>query len=90
MMRNSIFIPRVGGGGVDGESSEGLRSASTEGSAGHAGVVVGGGKGGYGTQKQTVVLVDRGGKVTFIERTLYDQDAQAAASERRYDFQIEV
>jgi hypothetical protein len=40
-------------------------------------------------EKQTVVLVDRSGKVTFIEKTLYDQKAQAAQSEKKYEFQIE-
>jgi uncharacterized protein with NRDE domain len=88
-MRNSIFIPRVGGRGVEDESSDGLRSAEAEDSSNHAGVGVGSGVGGYGTQKQTVVLVDRVGKVTFIEKTLYDQDAQSTESEERYEFQIE-
>jgi uncharacterized protein with NRDE domain len=89
-MRNSIFIPRVGGSGVDSESSDGLRSAMEDGNSSHAGVEVGGGAGGYGTQKQTVVLVDRSGKVTFIEKTLYDQDAKAAQGNERYEFQIET
>jgi uncharacterized protein with NRDE domain len=88
-MRNSIFIPRVGGRGVENESSDGLRSTKVEDHSKHAGIEVGGGAGGYGTQKQTVVLVDRTGKVTFIEQTLYDQEAQASQSEKRYEFQIE-
>jgi uncharacterized protein with NRDE domain len=90
-MRNSIFIPRVGGRGVESESSVGLRSAKEDDdSSNHAGVEVGGGAGGYGTQKQTVVLVDRSGKVMFIEKTLYDQDARPTESEERYEYQIEV
>jgi uncharacterized protein with NRDE domain len=88
-MRNSIFIPRVGGRGVENESSDGLRSAKDEEFSNHAGVEVRGGAGGYGTQKQTVVLVDRSGKVTFIEKTLYDQEAHATQSEKKYEFQIE-
>ena len=31
----------------------------------------------YGTQKQTIVLVDRGDRVRFFERTLYDQNAES-------------
>ena len=88
-MRNSIFIPRVGGRGVENESSDGLRSAKADEVSGHAGVEVGGGAGGYGTQKQTVVLVDRSGKVTFIEKTLYDQEAKATQTEKKYEFQVE-
>lgn len=88
-MRNSIFIPRVGGRGIEDESSDTLRSAKDDDLSGHARVEVGSGAGGYGTQKQTVVLVDRSGKVTFIERTLYDQEAKATQSEKKYEFQIE-
>lgn len=89
-MRNSIFIPRVGGKGVEGESSDALRSAPGESAAdGHAGVEVRPGAGGYGTQKQTVVLVHRSGKVTFIERTLYDDSARETESEKKFEFQIE-
>jgi uncharacterized protein with NRDE domain len=88
-MRNSIFIPRVGGRGVEDKTSDELRSAKDGNVSGHAGVEVRGGAGGYGTQKQTVVLVDRGGNVTFIEKTLYDQEAQAAESEKKYEFQID-
>jgi uncharacterized protein with NRDE domain len=88
-MRNSIFIPRVGGHAVEDKSSDELRSAKDDNVSGRAGVEVRGGAGGYGTQKQTVVLVDRSGNVTFIEKTLYDQEAQAAESEKRYEFQIE-
>ena len=88
-MRNSIFIPRVGGSGVENESSDGMRSAGNEGASNHAGVEVRAGPGGYGTQKQTVVLVDRSGKVTFVERTLYDENAREADSERKFEYQIE-
>ncbi|GAB7323607.1 hypothetical protein MBLNU13_g07098t1 [Cladosporium sp. NU13] len=88
-MRNSIFIPRVGGRGIENESSDVLRSAKDDDVPGHARVEVGGGAGGYGTQKQTIVLVDHSGKVTFIEKTLYDQEAKATHSEKRYEFQIE-
>lgn len=91
-MRNSIFIPRVGGKGVEGEDSDYLRSAEEDSVKGHAEVNFGGDFGGYGTQKQTVVLVHRTGKVTFIERTLYDENTRevdASQHERRFDFQVE-
>ncbi|KAI9805535.1 MAG: hypothetical protein M1825_000786 [Sarcosagium campestre] len=46
----------------------------------------------YGTQKQTIVLVDSHGFVTFFERTLYDQQARAVPigqGDRRFGFQIQ-
>ena len=88
-LRNSIFIPRVGGREIENESSDVLRSTRDDGAPRHARVEVDDGAGGYGTQKQTVVLVDRSGKVTFIEKTLYDQEAKATQSEKKYEFQIE-
>lgn len=86
-MRNSIFIPHVGGEGVETETSNGLRSASESCDSNHARVEVG--KPGYGTQKQTVVLVSREGRVKFIERTLYDEHARAVESQRDFEYQIE-
>lgn len=91
-MRNSIFIPRVGGRGVEDESSDGMRSAEVNGDGPnhhHAGIEIAPGPGGYGTQKQTVVLVDRSGMVTFVERSLYDDDAKDVESERKFEFQIQ-
>jgi uncharacterized protein with NRDE domain len=46
----------------------------------------------YGTTKQSVVLVNAEGKVTFVERTLWDKDGRAVdktEQERRYEFDIE-
>lgn len=46
----------------------------------------------YGTGTQTVILVDTVGRVTFVERTLYDATGRrlpAEESERRFEFQIE-
>ncbi len=34
----------------------------------------------YGTQKQTVVLVDHSGKIRFFERTLYDSDGRPVST----------
>ncbi|KAI9764690.1 MAG: hypothetical protein M1840_008082 [Geoglossum simile] len=46
----------------------------------------------YGTQKQTVVLVDWSGKVTYLERTLWDECAEPVAigqGDRKFEFVIE-
>lgn len=51
-----------------------------------------GGAGLYGTQKQTIILVDRKGEVTYFERTLFDQDTRpvpAGEGDRKYEFRIE-
>jgi uncharacterized protein with NRDE domain len=87
--REEFTVPRVGGSGVENESSDGMKSADDQRPSIQAGVEVRGGSGGYGTQKQTVVLVDRSGKVTFVERTLYDENAQPTESEEKFEYQIE-
>ncbi|KAF2097352.1 DUF833 domain protein [Rhizodiscina lignyota] len=46
----------------------------------------------YGTQKQTVILADNEGKVTYFERTLFDQDVNPVPKglgDRKYEFKIE-
>jgi uncharacterized protein with NRDE domain len=46
----------------------------------------------YGTQKNVVILCDKEGKVTYLERTLYDGDAKAIEKpngDRIFEFQIE-
>lgn len=46
----------------------------------------------YGTQKQTVVLVHRSGRVKFFERTLYDDNAKPipiGQGDRTYEFMAE-
>ncbi len=45
----------------------------------------------YGTQKQTVILVDPKGHLTFIERTLFDENSEPVPvdeQERRFSFDI--
>lgn len=47
----------------------------------------------YGTQKQTAVLIDKKGKVAYVERTLYGDDAQTipqGQTDRRFEFKIET
>ena len=46
----------------------------------------------YGTQRQTVMLVDWEGKVTFVERALWDSNGNAiprGQGDHREEFQIE-
>ena len=95
-LRNSIFIPAIGGDGMDEVPAEDVAAAMDDRhvhsidnekaprpAAGMSGV--------YGTQKQTVVLVNHQGKVTFVERTLYDEMARPIPNEYRdqvFEFDI--
>ena len=75
-LRNSIFIPKL----VAAADSEVQSTEETVSSQA------------YGTQKQTVVIVDRGGVVTFVEKTLYDERGQDIGSNpqslRTFEFKI--
>ncbi|KAK3715819.1 hypothetical protein LTR37_006802 [Vermiconidia calcicola] len=90
-MRNSILIPPVGGPSVDVAPADQLASGqTTDATTNGSGVQVG--QTGYGTQKQTVILVDQKGRVKFVERTLYDQHGSPMKEkdgERMYEFDIE-
>lgn len=90
-LRNSILIPPVGGQGVISKPADKIAAANGTGTSGPGDVKVGDGI--YGTQKQTVILVNTGGHVTYVERTLYDDRAQATASdqkEKTFEFDIEA
>lgn len=86
-LKESIFIPRLGYEGEEDvepadriAAAESSQTVSTDPNAQCA----------YGSQKQTVILVDQGGHVTFVERTLYDEHGQAmAAGDRRAEAQFE-
>jgi len=84
-LRKSIFIPVVGGDGADEMAADDVAAARTDQhTQGLSGV--------YGTQKQTVVLVDHHGRVTFVERTLYGNEAREVKSQdqdRWFEFRIE-
>ena len=96
-LRKSIFIPSIGGNGAEQSGAEDLAAAKSDehiivedaakaAQAKHdLGTV-------YGTQKQTVVLVGHQGRVTFVERTLYDAMGRATAApdrDRTFQFDIE-
>jgi uncharacterized protein with NRDE domain len=79
-MRNSIMIP----------AEKGSTTENGETSSAEERFVPG--KGAYGTMKQTVVLVNREGKVVFVERTLYDdvgRPLEVDKQEERVEFDIE-
>ncbi|KAL8964137.1 MAG: hypothetical protein Q9183_004670 [Haloplaca sp. 2 TL-2023] len=96
-LRNSIFIPAIGGEGTDDTSADGIATGKNDvkvqvqaqsipkaGKDGLSGI--------YGTQKETVVLVNHNGSVTFVERTLFDADAQptkASEQDRWLEFDLE-
>ena len=84
-MRKSIFIPALPS--LDESTAKGSEVTIPEG-----GEQINKVAGRYGTQKQTVILVDRDGKVTFIERTLYDENGHSlreCGQERHFTFQID-
>lgn len=97
-LRRSIFIPPISGDITESASADVMASAKdpsrvdvvkaskqTETNPTQSAPV-------YGTQKQTVILVDHGGHVTFLERTRFDEHAQAVEvgqGDRMYEFDID-
>jgi uncharacterized protein with NRDE domain len=82
-LRNSIFIPRIGR--EETESSSTGEHAVTD--AGHTAKTD---SEAYGTQKQTVILVDRDGTATYVEKTLYDDNGRPTDNDvQKYEFKIE-
>lgn len=94
-LRNSILIPPTGGPSVELRQADEVATAETT-TNGLAALdlrqdAVQVGAGYYGTQKQSVILVDQEGKVVFVERTLYGADGkrQGKDGERRFEFRID-
>ena len=96
-LRKSIFIPAIGGEGAEESRAEDLAAAKSDhrisvDNATEVAETKHDLDGVYGTQKQTVVLVDRRGRVTFVERTLYDATSKilvAPDRDRTFQFDIE-
>ncbi|THX85742.1 DUF833-domain-containing protein [Aureobasidium pullulans] len=82
-LRNSIFIPRIGGKEVSNSSADEIAAADES-------LTAKADSGVYGTQKQTVILVDKDGMATYVERTLYDKHGHATDNDaQQYEFEIE-
>ena len=87
-LRKSIFIPILSSEDTKDKRADTIASAkhdqqiervdSSKGTSDKLGT-----SGLYGTQKQTVLLVDYNGHATFVERTLYDQFGQPLNEEHR-------
>lgn len=89
-LRNSIFVPPIGSE----KQSEALEAAlPNKGEDVKANVYQNSATSGlYGTQKQTIIMVDWYGKVTYFERTLFDNKVQPVETpdgDRLYDFQVQ-
>jgi len=89
-LRNSVFVPPIG------NDKLAARKAADE-IAGANGTpngttIIDPTSGVYGTQKQSVILVDKSGKVTFFERTLVDvkgNPVPRGKGDRSFEFDIE-
>ena len=92
-LRHSIFIPPVGGEEAEQKAADKLASANGYQAPDNKADDVKVGSGVYGTQRQSVILVNHEGKVTFVERALYDgpggQRVPEQERHRRFDFYIE-
>lgn len=82
-LRNSIFIPRIGGEELNDSSADEIAAADQ-------GLAAKTDSGVYGTQKQTIILVDHDGHASYVEKTLYDERARPTPNNvRQYEFEIE-
>lgn len=96
-LRHSIFIPMIAGEGMDEMSADEVAAASSENlvigmDTDSQGKLNDGLSGLYGTQTQTVILVDHEGQVTFTERCIYDSNARpipAKERDRAFSFKID-
>jgi uncharacterized protein with NRDE domain len=86
-LRHSVFVPAIGREHLDEhkmpkhEVGDVVKQKAVDATSGC-----------YGTQKNIVILVDREGRVYYLERTLYDGDARGVEKgqgDREFEFQIE-
>jgi uncharacterized protein with NRDE domain len=86
-LRHSIFIPAIGRNHLDEhkmprhEVGDVVKQKAVDATSGC-----------YGTQKNIVILVDKQGKVFYLERTLFDRDAKAidaGQGDTEFEFGIE-
>jgi uncharacterized protein with NRDE domain len=86
-LRHSVFIPAIGRDHLElhkmpsHEVGDVVKNRAPDATSGC-----------YGTGKQAVILVDKQGKAFYLERTLFDSDAQPIAKgegDRVFEFQIE-
>lgn len=86
-LRHSVFVPAIGrdhleANGMPGHEVGDVVKMKAEDAT----------SGCYGTGKQVVVLVDKEGKVFYLERTLFDDDAKPIAKgegDRVFEFKVE-
>lgn len=82
-LQKTIFVPLLGGEEVkEKASAEDVEAAKEK----------FGLSGPYGTQKQTVILVDGNARVKFFERTLFDENGRPIAKgegDRKFEFEVE-
>ena len=87
-LRKSIFIPRFG-------SAADVRAETIAKADSDARISVEKATSGpYGTEKQTVILVNKDGLTTFVEKTLYDEQAKDKRDDpnsvRKFQFKIDL
>ena len=83
-LRKSIFIPAIGGHATQNSNADEIASAKSRSSVSVSTPM----SGAYGTQKQSVILVDHDGKVTFTERSLFDGKMESHVKDRVFQFNI--
>ena len=96
-LRKSILIPPIGGEAATHESGQDMAAAKNDepvsvGTPAVANPAIPVTKGAYGTQKQSLILVTHQKHVTFVERTLFDEETRATTDLTRdkiFQFQID-
>ena len=89
MCSSDLVIPVIGGGN---ELSEKLADEVAATHTNEVAEIADATSGVYGTQKESIILVDRKGELTFIERTIYDgkgDPVERGKGDRAFQFQIE-